>query len=124
MSRFDVYVHPAHGYEAVKHGFSWPAFFFGVIWAFYKKLWLVGTVYLLAIVLLALPADDLESGSVTTLYDFVGFAISLLVGVTGNGWRRQALPQQGYRFVDAVEAHSPREAVEALLDPRRPGVTV
>lgn len=24
--------------EAVKHGFSWPAFFFGPFWAFYKGM--------------------------------------------------------------------------------------
>jgi hypothetical protein len=30
MKTFKVFSHPVHGHEAVKQGFSWPAFSFGV----------------------------------------------------------------------------------------------
>ena len=39
MKTFKVYEHEIYGYEAVKQGFSWPALFFGFIWALVKKLW-------------------------------------------------------------------------------------
>ncbi len=123
MLRFDVYAHETHGYEAVKRGFSWPAFLLGIFWAFYKKLWLAGSIYLLVILLLALPGDDLSSGGLGPIYDFVGFGISLFVGIAGNGWRRQLLTQQGYRFVDAIEARSPQAAIEALVRPGQGGAT-
>jgi len=32
MKRFNVYKHPTLGTDAVKIGFSWPAFFFGLFW--------------------------------------------------------------------------------------------
>jgi len=39
MRTFNVYKHPTQGFEAVKVGFSSPAFFFGIIWMMVKKLW-------------------------------------------------------------------------------------
>jgi len=38
MKIYEVYQHPVKGYAAVKIGFSWPGFFFGIIWALIKKL--------------------------------------------------------------------------------------
>lgn len=35
-----VYFHPKKGYVFVKQGFSWPAFFFGALWALVRKMWL------------------------------------------------------------------------------------
>ncbi|WP_181919263.1 DUF2628 domain-containing protein [Alkalilimnicola ehrlichii] len=43
MKTFNMFHHPHHGHKAVKVGFSWPGFFFGIIWAAIKGLWwLVG----------------------------------------------------------------------------------
>lgn len=39
MRTFRVYAHPTRGSEAVKVGFSWPAFWFGGFWMLAKKLW-------------------------------------------------------------------------------------
>ena len=36
MKTFQVYKHPIAGIEAIKVGFSFPAFFFGWIWMFIK----------------------------------------------------------------------------------------
>ena len=58
MKAFAVYQHPTHGFEAVKRGFSWPAFFFGVIWMLIKKLWLLAISWLgLYVVLVLVEAD-------------------------------------------------------------------
>ena len=63
MTTFDVYRHPTLGYEAVKRGFSWPAFFVGPIWALSKRMW-VGGALLLAptIFLLGANSDANEKG--------------------------------------------------------------
>jgi len=52
MKTFDLYRHPTVGYEAVKRGFSWPGFFIGAIWALSKRMWLGGTLLLIAWVIL------------------------------------------------------------------------
>jgi hypothetical protein len=39
---YDIYEHPIGTIEAVKKGWSWPAFFFTWIWALSKKMYLFG----------------------------------------------------------------------------------
>ncbi|MDG2228743.1 MAG: DUF2628 domain-containing protein, partial [Gammaproteobacteria bacterium] len=46
MKTFQIYKHPIAGIEAIKVGFCFPAFFFGWIWMFLKKLWALGCIYL------------------------------------------------------------------------------
>jgi len=118
MPTYDVYTHQELGYQAVKRGFSWPAFVFGMFWAFYKKLWLVGAVYLLIALLFSISIRDDGEGGLAALYNFVSFAISLFVGAAGNGWWRDALGEQGYRHTRAVEALTPRAAIESVFGPQ------
>ncbi|MCY4487204.1 MAG: DUF2628 domain-containing protein [Deltaproteobacteria bacterium] len=47
MKKFSILRHATSGYEVVKNGWSWPAFFFTWIWAFVKKLWLIGVIVFL-----------------------------------------------------------------------------
>lgn len=120
MPTYDVYAHQDLGHQAVKRGFSWPAFLFGMFWAFYKKLWLVGAVYLLIMLLFAMSIGDGSDGGLAVLHNFVSFGISLFVGAAGNGWWRDALGEQGYRHVRAVEARGPRAAIESVFGPQEP----
>lgn len=115
MLNFDVFVHQNEGYEAVKRGFSWPAFLFGVFWAFYKKLWLPGAIYLALMLALALSGGNVEGEGLVAFYDLVGFAVSFCVGASGNAWRRQALLAEGYRHIDRVAAPSAEEAIQCLF---------
>ena len=46
---------PIGQYKAVKHGWSWPAFFFSLFWAAAKRLWCSRLLVLIAFFLL-LPA--------------------------------------------------------------------
>jgi len=48
VKRYSIYLHPTGKIEAVKEGFSWPAFSFVALWALTKKLYLLGCVALLA----------------------------------------------------------------------------
>ena len=54
MKTFNVYKHPTQGIEAVKVGFSWPAFFFGIIWMLVKKLWGLAGAWFAAYIVLSL----------------------------------------------------------------------
>ena len=54
MKTFNVYKHPTQGIEAVKIGFSWPAFFFGIIWMLVKKLWGLAGMWFAAYIVLSL----------------------------------------------------------------------
>jgi len=51
---FEVLKHPLKGLEAVKRGFSWPAFLFTWIWAVVNRLWLLGIVFVILSLLLGL----------------------------------------------------------------------
>jgi hypothetical protein len=46
--------------EAVKQGWSWPAFFFAGIWAFVKKLNVAGGIWVTIIILLAILGSKIE----------------------------------------------------------------
>jgi hypothetical protein len=122
MLNYDVFVHPAEGYEAIKHGFSWPAFLFGVFWAFYKKLWLPGLIYLALMLGLGVSSGGLENDGLIAFYDLVGLAVSFVVGASGNAWQRQALLAGGYRHIDRVAAASAKDAIQCLYrhDERSP----
>ena len=56
MKQYKVFIHPSGTSEAVKQGWSWPALFFGFIWAMIKKMWglgvgvMIGAILLIAIV--------------------------------------------------------------------------
>ena len=39
MKQYKIFKHPLGKIEAVKQGWSWPAFFFNWIWALVKKMW-------------------------------------------------------------------------------------
>jgi hypothetical protein len=78
----------------VKEGFSWPAFFFSLIWLLYQRLWLASAVYLLAAAAIsaAAGAADLPDGPITALF----LALSLILGFEANDIKRRALFRRGY----------------------------
>ena len=120
MRTFDVFNHPIRGYEAVKKGFSWPAFFFTWIWAFIKKIWGWGVAFLGAMIVLGLLQISFEeqeslSGLILTLLLHIG--ITIYFGVRGNDWRRENLAKRGYEHLQTVEASTPDAAIASVLQP-------
>lgn len=61
MKRFKIYENPAQNYEAVKIGWSWPAFFFSGIWALFKKLWVIGGITITFFILLFVIISSIEN---------------------------------------------------------------
>jgi hypothetical protein len=109
VKTFDIYQHPTLGFEAVKRGFSWPAFCFSWIWAFVKQIWMLGVILLAANIALEVLSGADDAGVVTALIYLVG---ALVCGKFGNEWRASALRARGFRLVlSTVVAQSTEAAV-------------
>lgn len=129
VKTFNIYHHPIHGYEAVKIGFSWPAFFFTFIWMLLKRLWLHAAVYMGLYLLLELIGNVAEqagpgraSGTLLLLSAAAYFALWLVPPIKGNQWREVNLRSRQYVFKGTVEADSPEAALAAISDNRRTSV--
>lgn len=120
MKTFDVYKHPTLGYQAVKQGFGWPAFFFTVIWAFVKKMWglgfaFLGVIFLLTLVETVFEQEGSEGGVLVMLLAQLVFYI--IVGVKGNDWRRGNLQKRGFEKLRTVQAETPEAAIGEVAKP-------
>lgn len=107
MNQFHIYQHPTLGHEAVKKGWSWPAFLFTWIWAFMKRLWLIAGVILLLFWILA--------SSLPEAWIVGNLIISVVMGMKGNELRIKRLQESGYEQVATVEAMTPDAALAAHL---------
>ena len=116
---FKIYEHPTQGFQAVKVGFCWPAFFLTVIWMMVHRLW-----RLLATWIALYMAVHLAEGFVEAMEDsspayllflvviFIAWgALCLIPGYRGNSWREQDLLSKGYNFVQPIRAESPGDAI-------------
>ena len=106
MKQFSILQHSDLGYEVVKIGWSWPAFFFTWIWAFLKRLWLVGVIVLLA---------GLALSSLPEIWLVGELIISIVMGVKGNELRVTRLRDSGYEQVASVAARTPDGALAVHL---------
>jgi len=118
MKFYKIYQHPAGYAEAVKIGWSWPAFFFMPFWALTKRLWLLALI-LFALPVLACyinPAIPLLFDGSLSQYDkllalatiesqhyvlidilsIASIAINLFVAAKGNELREASLKKRGY----------------------------
>ena len=92
MAAYDVYENPRSGfYEAVKSGFSWPAFFFTVFWMGLKRVPRLGFadyvpaiwfLFGLAFAIWLLQPD--ESAWTLVLWLAAAIAFGIFVGQRGN----------------------------------------
>jgi len=108
MKKFDIYTHPKDGLKAVKKGFSWPGFFFGWIWAFYKGL--VGAGFFIMLIHIVAVASDAFIGT-TVMTLIVSILLPIIVGGSGNDWYRNRLLKNGYILMRTVDAASHSSAI-------------
>ena len=118
MKTFTVSNHPPRGIEAVKVGFSWPAFFFGTIWMLTKKLWGLAGAWFAAYIVLSLiesvTDQSGESGAQALVYFILAagyFTLWLAPAFKGNKWREENLSKRGYEHFTTVQAETPDAAV-------------
>jgi hypothetical protein len=105
LKQYAVFISPLGPRDAVKQGWSWPAFFFGVFWAFKKGLWQIGVAFL-AVLLIE---------SIYNLWELAGlinWTFPFLFGALGNRWRENKLRRRGFDF-KAVVHHSTAEGALA-----------
>ena len=128
MKTFDVYQHPHHGgYEAIKRGFSWPAFFLVWMWAFAKKLWTIGFAHLAIVVFILVPFVldlDLDIEGIELVGTLFWLGAGVFFGIKGNEWRRLALLRVGWVRVERINAKSTSAAFEQYTDALRGGATL
>lgn len=118
MTLYDVLKHPSGGMYAVKRGFSWPAFFFSIIWLLAKKLWIHAVILFISIfILYTVEAAFYNKGMKEGV--LLAFALQILVfffiGLLGNGWRKSNLTERGYRLSKLVKAKNPDAAIAYAL---------
>ena len=119
MKTFQVYKHPIAGIEAIKVGFSFPAFFFGWIWMFIKKLWGYGCLFLFLQFLFLgfneMATTAMEDGEFGMFFFAFAFGAAMLVtaGINGNKWWSENLLKRGFKNEATIQA-SNKDAALAL----------
>lgn len=119
MKEFQVYKHPIIGIETIKVGFSFPAFFFGWIWMFIKKLWGYGFLFLLLqflfVIFSELATIAIKEGKFGMFFFTFIFGTSMLIiaGFNGNKWWQEDLLKHGFKSDYVVKA-SNKDAALAL----------
>lgn len=124
MKMFNIYVDKNNTYKAVKKGWSWPAFFFGSIWALFKGLWLLGIVLFPIELLLNMISNIVEKMSAKSpdhAEDYIVIAIAIIMltiriwfGKKGNIWRENKLLKGGFSFCKSLEANNEQNAIKLI----------
>lgn len=116
MKNYRVFRHPAGIYEPVKMGWSWPAFFFGMVWMLVKKMWLA-FLFLLCITFLGptILFAQLDENLAFQLCNVFTILVSVALGVFGNGLRELYLRRAGYVLVGHAQGANPGMALAMFI---------
>tara|TARA_R110000868_G_scaffold11751_13_gene57351 strand:- start:11263 stop:11700 length:438 start_codon:yes stop_codon:yes gene_type:complete len=98
----------------IKEGFCWPAFFFGPFWALCHRMWFVFLGICAVMILMAVAEAALHVDPVS--YGAVSLGISVLIGFSGNDWRRTALAARGWEMRGLSAAADTDTAFRRFLD--------
>lgn len=116
MKQYKIYVNPQGDYEAVKQGWSWPAFFFGWIWAMVKKMWELGVGLLIGMLVFGFIVGASGAGKDgNVLIDITAIIVAVIFGTNGNKWRESNLQKRGYEYKDTVTAANTEGAVALFI---------
>ena len=110
---------PEQDIRLVKEGFSWPAFFFSIIWALWCRLWLAAAGIFAAELALSGALQLLGADGPTKVV--VSLAFAVLLGVFANDLKRWTLFRHGYLQV-AVVTGSDRNSAERRFWDDRPSL--
>ncbi|WP_028580452.1 DUF2628 domain-containing protein [Desulfogranum japonicum] len=112
MKQFKIYQHPDGTLQAVKQGWSWPAFFFSCFWALAKKMWLTGaTLFILSLILGTYIAEAGMGKTGDDIINVISLAISIIFGLKGNDWWESLLLSHGYEEKETITARTPQAAL-------------
>ena len=115
---------------AVPERFSIAAFLFSVLWALYRRLWLIAIM--LAGVQLVVPYAAELVGLPPALSSVALLVFAVYVGCSANDWRREKLERDGYVMSGIAVGRDREEAERRFFDsvhnrhsappPQAPGV--
>jgi len=105
---------PDRDIAVIKEGFSWPAFFFGIFWAFWNRLWLAGALLLTATVAVQMVSQSMIAGGFGQSAVTIGLAV--VVGLIGNDIRRWALDRADFRFAGIASGPNADEALRRYIE--------
>lgn len=106
MKQYKVFEHPSGKIEAVKQGWSWPAFLFSFVWAMVKKMWSIGIgLFILSLIFISMVGKQAD-----LLFHAISVIVSVIFGIYGNSWREKNLESRGYKVKGTVTAANPGEA--------------
>jgi len=117
MKAFSIYEHPAYGNRvAVKIGWSWPAFFFGIFWLLAKKMWAYAAIFFIVFFTLGFIEGYNDGTELARALDVLINALNILTAVAlgyfGNRIYVHHLENTGYEKVaDMVIAPNPDAAL-------------
>jgi hypothetical protein len=107
MKQYKIFKHPSGTTEAVKQGWSWPAFLFSFVWALVKKMWAIGIgLFILSLIFISMVGREAD-----ILINGISVVVSVIFGMYGNSWREKNLESRGYEMKDTVTAANPGEAI-------------
>jgi hypothetical protein len=112
MKQYKIFKHPSGAIEAVKQGWSWPAFLFSFIWAVVKKMWAIG----IGLLILSLIFISMVGAGADLLINIVSIIVSVAFGIYGNSLREKNLGSRGYEMKKTISAANPGEAITQFKD--------
>jgi hypothetical protein len=104
------------GLVLVKEGFCWPAFFVGIPWALFHRMWAVAGAF--AILQIALVIVFKVTNIMATGQGVALFGLAFAFGFLADELRRNALTRQGYSLEEVVLEQNIDRATQRFLDAR------
>lgn len=118
MKTYKIFKNPIGKYEAVKQGWSWPGFFFGIIWACVKKMWALGLGLFTVFFILAIIGHIVygQTPELDAAFNVLSCAVSIWFGMKGNQMREENLVKRGYiQAPEIIHAGNPEAAVAQYI---------
>lgn len=111
MKKYKIFIHPSGATEAVKQGWSWPAFLFSFVWAMVKKMWAIGIgLFILSVIFISMVGTGAD-----LLINIISIIVSVVFGMYGNSWREKNLESRDFEIKGTVTAANPEEAIALLI---------
>lgn len=98
----------------IKEGFSWPAFFLGIFWTLWHRLWIESAALLALFLALGVILDYVDFNDL--MESAILLAVAVLIGASAADWRRQSLQRRGYRDAGVVSGPDIDSALRRFLD--------
>ncbi len=113
MSQYTIFSDNTNEFEAIKIGWSWPAFFFNVIWALTKGMWKL-VIGILLIFLVAGMFVRMTDGDIMWT-NILSLIISLILGATANTLQAKKLATYGFEPIATISANNPEQAISLYM---------